>query len=189
MKEYTSLVFTKSIFVVIVFLFCENVIAQYQQSPQPRSPFWQNVQFGGGLGLSIGSGYTDISIAPSAIYNVNPYLAVGLGLQGSYVSSNGYYDSGYYNNGDYNSSIYGASILTFINPIPEIQLSVSLNECYVNNHFDTINYTDRFWNTALFLGAGYRTGNVTIGLSYNVLFNENDNVYGDALMPFVRAYF
>jgi hypothetical protein len=183
MKKYTFSSLTKSLLMVLAFFFYENVIAQYQQAPQSRSPFWSNVQFGGGLGLSIGSGYTDISIAPSAIYNVNPYLAVGLGLQGSYVSSKGYYDSG----------IYGVSFLTFINPIPEIQFSINLNESYVNNHYDAYygqsSYTDNFWNTALFLGVGYRTGNVTVGLAYNVLFDENDNVYGDALMPFVRVYF
>jgi hypothetical protein len=183
MKKNSFIVVAKFIFMAIVLLFSENVIAQYQTAPQSKSPFWEKVQIGGGLGLSFGSGYTDISIAPSAIYNVNPYLAVGLGLQGSYASSKGYYDSG----------IYGASILTYINPIPQIQLSINLNESYVNNHYETYNgrnsYTDQFWNTALFLGAGYRTGNVTIGLAYNVLFDENDNVYGDALTPFVRAYF
>jgi hypothetical protein len=183
MKKHPSLMHLKSVFVFLILIFSENVIAQYQQTPQSRSPFWSNVQFGGGLGLSFGSGYTEISVAPSAIYNINPYLAMGLGLQGSYVASKNYYDS----------TIYGASILTFINPIPEIQLSINLNESYVNNHYESYygqsGYTDQFWNTALFLGAGYRTGNVTIGLAYNVLYNENDNVYGDALMPFVRAYF
>jgi len=183
MKKRPFSTLAKPLLIILAFFFYENVIAQYQPAPQSRSPFWQNVQFGGGLGLSFGSGYTDISIAPSAIYNLNPYLAVGLGLQGSYVASKGYYDSG----------IYGASILTYINPIPEIQFSINLNESYVNNHYEAYygqkSYTDSFWNTALFLGAGYRTGNVTVGLAYNVLFDENDNVYSDALMPFVRAYF
>jgi hypothetical protein len=182
MKKNSFLAVTKFIFMAIILLFSENVIAQYQTAPQSRNPFWENVQFGGGLGLSFGSGYTDISIAPSAIYNVNPYLSVGLDLQGSYVSSSGYYDS----------AIYGASLLTYINPIPQIQLSINLNESRVNNNYETQgdgNYSEDFWNTALFLGAGYRTGNVTIGLAYNVLFDENDNVYGDALTPFVRAYF
>jgi hypothetical protein len=183
MKKYTFITVVNFILIVISALSYENVIAQNSQMPQSRSPFWQNVQFGGGLGLSFGSGYTDITVAPSAIYNVSQYLATGIGLQASYVSSKGYYDSG----------IYGVSFLTFINPIPEIQFSINLNESYVNNHYESYNgyksYTDSFWNTALFLGAGYRTGNVTVGLAYNVLFDENDNVYGDALMPFVRAYF
>jgi hypothetical protein len=37
------------------------------------------VQFGGGVGLGFGSNYTDISLAPSAIYNFNEYVALGLG--------------------------------------------------------------------------------------------------------------
>ena len=49
--------------------------------------------------------------------------------------------------------------------------------------------SDNFWNTGLFLGAGYRMENVTIGARYNVLFQEDKGVYGDALMPFVRVYF
>nr|WP_315194883.1 hypothetical protein [uncultured Flavobacterium sp.] len=183
MKKSQFSILAKSILITIAVLFYENVIAQNSQMPQSRNPFWEKVQFGGGLGLNFGSNYTDISVAPSTIYNINPSLAVGLGLQGSYVSSKGHYDSG----------IYGVSFLTYINPIPEIQLSINLNESYVNNHYEAYNgyngYTDNFWNTALFLGAGYRTGNVTVGLAYNVLFDENDNVYGDALMPFVRAYF
>jgi hypothetical protein len=36
------------------------------------------VQFGGGVGLGFGSNYTDISLAPSAIYNFNEYVALGL---------------------------------------------------------------------------------------------------------------
>jgi len=183
MKKTPFSSLAKLVFILFTVFFYENVIAQYSQPQQSRNPFWEKVQFGGGLGMSFGSGYTDISIAPSAIYNVNQYLAVGLGLQGSYVSSKNYYSSG----------IYGVSFLTYINPIPEIQFSINLNESYVNNHYESYygqpGYTDNFWNTALFLGAGYRTGNVTIGIAYNVLFDENDNVYGDALMPFVRAYF
>jgi hypothetical protein len=183
MKKTFLIILLKSFCIFLLLLNSENVIAQYQQNLQSANPFWSKVQFGGGLGLSIGSGYTDISVAPSAIYNVNQYLDVGLGLQYRYASSKGYYDSG----------IYGIDLLTFINPIPEIQLSVNLNQSYVNNHYNSFNgnagYTESFWNTALFLGAGYRTGNVTIGLTYNVLFDENDNVYGDALIPFVRAYF
>jgi hypothetical protein len=46
-----------------------------------------------------------------------------------------------------------------------------------------------FWNTGLFLGAGYRAQNVTIGARYNVLFDKDKSVYSDALMPFVRVYF
>lgn len=150
---------------------------------QPAQPsFWEHVQFGGGLGASFGNNYSSVSIAPQAIYNFNRYFAAGVGLQGSWASQKDYYSS----------AIYGGSIIGLINPIPQIQLSISLNEVRVNNEYQLQgggHYSDNFWNTGLFLGAGYRAGNVTIGMTYNVLYNAERDVYGDAFMPFVRVFF
>ena len=74
-------------FLVLVTLFLSNsLFAQHtNMPPQPENQFWRNVQFGGGLGLGFGSGYTDISIAPSAIYNLNQYVALGIGAQYKYI--------------------------------------------------------------------------------------------------------
>ena len=55
-------------------------------SEKQKSDFWNKVQFGGGFGLNIGSGFTDITLAPNAIYNLNQYISIGAGLQGSIVS-------------------------------------------------------------------------------------------------------
>jgi hypothetical protein len=52
--------------------------------PQTDIDFWNNVQFGGGIGLGFGAGYTDISFSLS-IYNFNEYVALGLGAQYTYV--------------------------------------------------------------------------------------------------------
>jgi hypothetical protein len=61
-------------------------LAQQQRiTPKSSGNFWQNVQFGGGVGLGFGSNYTDISFAPSAIYNFNEYVALGLGGQYTYL--------------------------------------------------------------------------------------------------------
>ena len=78
-----------------------------------------------------------------------------------------------------------------MNPLPQIQLSAEVEQLRVNLDVDNNmgNYDRDFWNTALFLGAGYRANNVTIGLRYNILFDKNEMVYNDALMPFVRIYF
>jgi hypothetical protein len=90
----------------------------------------------------------------------------------------------------YNSNLYGGSIITLFNPIPEIQLSAELEQLRVNvSGTGQNNFSDNFWNTGLFIGAGYRTGNVTLGARYNVLYKDNKGAYGDALMPFVRIYF
>ena len=162
-------------------LFSSGFLLAQQQptSPQTKSDFWRNVQFGGGVGLSFGSGYNEISLAPSAIYNFNQYVALGLGAQYKYIKQKNYYAS----------NLYGASIIGFFNPIQEIQLSAELEELRVNvNLIGSDSSSQNYWNTGLFLGAGYRAGNVTIGARYNVL-SDNNNVYGNAFMPFVRVYF
>lgn len=176
---------TKFIGFLLLIIFCVKATAQQsaqKQTIKPKPDFWQHVQFGGGLGISIGSGFTDITIAPSAIYNVNPYWAIGSGLQGSYISQKNYYSSG----------IYGISIISLFNPMPEIQLSLEIEEVRVNSSYQSIGFSEiknNFWNTGLFVGAGYKIENVTLGVRYNLLFNKDKNVYSDALMPFVRAYF
>lgn len=118
-------------------------------------------------------------MAPSAIYNFNQYVSAGVGLQYSYLKQKNLFDS----------HTYGGSIIGLVNPIEEIQLSVELEQLRVNVNYENINLKENFWNTGLFLGAGYRTQNVTIGARYNVLFDKDRNVYGDAFMPFVRVYF
>lgn len=155
-------------------------ILGFSQQSSPKSEFWKKVQFGGGLGLGFGNNSTNISVAPSAIYNFNEKVALGLGVQYSYIRQKDFYTS----------HLYGGSIIGLVNPIQEIQLSAELEELRVNTDFDNSSFTtDNFWNTALFLGAGYRTNNATIGVRYNVLHKDNNNIYTTAFMPFVRIYF
>jgi long-subunit fatty acid transport protein len=168
---------TKTLIGVIFLFGSGNAMAQENQG----ADFADRIHFGGGLGLSFGSGYTNITVAPSAIYDFNQYFSAGLGLQGSYVRDKNFYES----------YIYGPSLIVLGNPIPEIQLSAELEQLRVNLDYDD-NFgggSDNFWNTALFLGAGYRMENVTVGARYNVLHDSNKNVYSDAFMPFVRIYF
>lgn len=146
-------------------------------SKQP-SAFWSHVQFGGGIGLGFSTGYTDILLAPSALYNFNPVVAVGAGLNLNYVNSKN----------NFSSVLYGISTIVLVNPIPEIQLSVGLNQSRVNyKEKGFSNYSEDYWDTSLILGAGYRTGNLTIGVGYNVL--QNDRYNTEPFVPFVRAYF
>ncbi|WP_159802432.1 hypothetical protein [Flavobacterium sp. MK4S-17] len=173
MKSGVHNFLTKSAIIIILFSFNLGLAQD--------SDFWSRVRFGGSFGLAFGNGYTDVTIAPGALYEINDYVGVGLGLQGTYVNQRRYYSS----------FIYGASAITVFNPIPQVQLSAEVEQLRVNLDVDDgfSDYTRDFWNTALFLGAGYRMENVTIGLRYNVLFKENDFVYSDALMPFIRVYF
>ena len=147
-----------------------------------KSEFWENVQFGGGFGLNVSSRFTDITVAPSGIYNFNQSFSLGTGLQGSYVSSKN----------NYSSAIYGLSLISLINPIEDFQISVELEQLRVNSTIMMIgapNLKDNFWNTGLFIGGGYGSDNVVVGIRYNVLYKKSDFVYNTAFMPFVRVYF
>ena len=178
-------------FVIGSLLSCNMISAQivHPQNNEPRqikSDFFSRVQFGGGLGLSIGNNFTNIGISPSGIYNLSEQVAVGAGLQFNYVKSKNYYES----------ASYGIHIIGLYSPIPEIQLSAELEQLRVNNTIDMYylgryegKFKDNFWNTGLFLGAGYRSNNVTVGIRYNVLFKEDNYVYSQSWMPFVRVYF
>lgn len=168
-------------FLILALLFSFHHLAAQQERSvsSPQNNFWKKVQFGGGLGLSIGSGYTDVAISPSVIYNVNSIVAFGTALQFGYVSAKN----------NYSSTIYGASLIGLLNPVPQIQLSVELEEINVNTDYKYANVSQNYWNTALYLGAGYRTGNVTIGIRYDVLFDDSKSYYSEPFMPFVRVYF
>lgn len=142
---------------------------------------WNKVQFGGGFGLNFGTGYTEITLAPSAIYPINNYVSLGAGLLGSFTNSKHYYTTG----------VYGVSAISLFNPIEKVQLSLEVEQARVNTQIQMIPnpITKNYWNTALYVGAGYRNGNVTLGARYNLLFDKDKSIYNDALMPFVRLYF
>lgn len=179
MQKSSLKIVLKPILVLLTLLFVNDIFAQGPTyTPKQPNTFWSNVQFGGGIGLGFSSGYTDILLAPSAIYNFNPIVALGAGINLNYVASKNFYSS----------FVYGISTIVLVNPIPEIQLSVGLNQSRVNYQEEGFsNYSEDYWDTSLILGAGYRTGNVTIGIGFNVL--QNDRYDTEPFVPFVRAYF
>ena len=181
MKKNSVMNLTFLLTIVFLFGFKPEIYAQENTEINTKSDFWSHIQFGGGLGLGFGNGYADIMVAPSAVYNFNRYASAGLGAQYSYVKQKDFY----------NANMYGGSIIALFNPIQELQISTELEQLRVNRTFNDSFGTDTkdFWNTALFLGAGYRNENVTFGIRYNVLHKERDNIYAEAFMPFVRVYF
>ena len=82
-------------------------------------------------------------------------------------------------------------MLGLYNVIPEIQLSAEFEELHVSRNFEEFLgiEDDTYWYPALFLGVGYRTQHVTIGIRYDVLYEEEDSIYANAWMPFGRVYF
>lgn len=181
MKKNFVMNLTFLLTILVLFGFKPKIFAQVDRESKTKSDFWKQVQFGGGLGLGFGNGYADIMIAPCAIYNFNEYVALGLGAQYNYVKQNDFYSA----------NMYGGSIITLINPIEVIQISAELEQLRINRTYEGTfgsAYQD-FWNTALFFGAGYRNENVTLGIRYNILHRDRDNIYAEPFMPFVRIFF
>ena len=181
-KNNTAPTIAKILLLIVLYVTPIPILSQEKPLPKAKTgAFWEHVQFGGGLGLAVGNDYTDITIAPSAIYHFNQHFAFGTGLQYSNLKQKNYSSS----------NVYGGNLIGLYNPIEEIQLSVELEEVNVNNKYIDLgsNFKNSFWNTGLYIGGGYQEGNVTIGGRLNVLFDKSKDIYGSAFMPFVRVFF
>ncbi len=146
----------------------------------PPSDFWSRVRFGGGLGLGFSNRSFTIAVAPSAIYQVSPQFATGVGLNFNYSE----FDESKF-------TAYGGSLVSFFNPIPQAQISAEFEQLRVNRE-DFIfgeRFEDSFWVPALYLGIGFGNRNVMAGMRYDVLFNNEKSIYASAWSPFVRVYF
>lgn len=145
-----------------------------------KNEFWSKVRFGGGIGLNFSNGYTNISLAPSGIYQFNEKIAVGIGLNLNYSSRKDEFDA----------TVLGGSLISLFNPIKELQLSVEFEQNNINYKDKLFNTNSNYWSPALYLGAGYSIGNFgALGLRYDVLYNDDKSVYGTAFLPFVRVFF
>ncbi len=157
------------------------ILGNHNASAQgPKNEFWQNVRFGGAVGLGFGNDSFYIGLSPSGIYRVSNMYATGLGLNFNYSKF-----------GDSEFTAYGASWLNFFNPIPEIQLSAELQPLRVQTNYAVNSpiLDENYWTTALFLGVGYSTPNVTFGMQYDVLYDSSRSIYSSPWIPFVRVYF
>ena len=153
-----------------------------QNDQELTTDFWQHVRFGGGIGLSFGDGFFSGTLAPNAIYDFSPYVSSGIGLNLTYNTRKNIYKS----------TIFGGSLITLFNVLPEMQLSAEFEQLNVDRNFDeqfVTNEDDNYWYSALFLGAGYRTGNVIFGIRYDVLYDEDKSIYAEPWIPFVRVFF
>ncbi|MBU3822193.1 alpha-ketoglutarate decarboxylase [Flavobacteriaceae bacterium XHP0103] len=167
----------KGLLIFLLFFGFHNLILS-QQKP---NDFWSHVRFGGGIGLSFGDGFFSGTLAPSAIYQFNSAVALGVGLNGTINNRKDFYKS----------TIIGGSLIGLFNVIPQIQLSAEFEELNVNRKFDDrLNLQDdNYWYPALFMGAGYRSGNVAFGIRYDVLYDKDRSIYADPWAPFIRFYF
>lgn len=177
---FTTKYFKFAIFVLLFSTFANAQTENNEYTQKQQSNFWNNVRYGGGIGLNFGSGYTNIAIAPSAIYQFSDQFAMGPAINFNYSSRKNYFDA----------TVIGASILGLYQPIEELQLSAEFEENNVNLTDKIIGDTRNYWYPALYLGGGYNIRNFgAMGVRYDVLYNDDKSIYGSPLNPFVRVYF
>ena len=157
----------KKVFVITLLLTNYYAFSQFSTTTVTKSEFWQKVQFGGGLGLTFGD-FTNVTIAPQAIYNINKFVSVGVGIQYNYLK----------NRDISKATMVGGSFLGLFNPVKSVQLSLELEQLHVNQTvlLTTPNVRNQFWNTAAFVGGGYQVGGLVIGGRYNLLFDKDKNI-------------
>lgn len=139
------------------------------------------IQIGGTFNMGFGNNYSTFAIAPSAIYNFSENFAAGLSFKYVYVKNKSTVQR--------TTNIIGGSALALFRPINEFQLSLEFEQLHLKQKYASI--TDAsLWQPALYIGAEYVTGKIAMGLRYDVLFNESENViYSSALSPIFRIYF
>lgn len=162
------------------------ILFSLQKSYSQDNSFWSNVRFGGDLGIGFSNNTFNAVVAPSAIYEFNEWFSTGLGLKFGYSS--------FENDRIYqkiNSTNYGASIITLFNPFYGLQISAELEEMGVSRNIKLSDQkiTENYWYPALFVGAGYKTNFMTIGIKYDLLYDDKKSIYGSAYTPFVRVFF
>ncbi len=177
MKQIPFLPFKKLAWVPLLFVFLFLAGAPQAQSQAPDAGRWR---FGGGLGLSFGRDAFQLGISPSAMYQVNEYLGVGAGLNYTHAKFN-----------DYKLNAFGGSLIGLATPVPFLQLSAEFEELHVNRTFSypNVSLEESYWVPALYLGAGYASGPVTVGVRFDVLYDSGRSLYANAWSPFIRVYF
>jgi hypothetical protein len=71
---------SKHVLIVIIALISNVLSAQHQHYIKNQVVILEKRTIWGGIGLGFGTGYTN-TLAPSAIYNFNEYVVLGLGAQ------------------------------------------------------------------------------------------------------------
>ncbi len=152
------------------------------QETTDKPSFWENVRFGGNLGLDFSNNSTSIIIGPSAVYQFNNQFSAGAGINFGYAS---------FKRTDTRQTNYGGRLIALYNPTRQFQLSGEFEHTFVNNstEFQGRKIKTSFSVPALHLGAGYRLGNIAAGVRYDVLYNKDKRLYASPWSPYVQVYF
>ena len=151
-----------------------------QNSDLAPHRFMDDVRFGGGINIGVGNSHSFFTISPSVLYDFSEQFSTGLSFKYMYFKNKSIAQR--------TTNLYGGSIISLYRPSPNIQLS---------GEYERLKKSDRqvfqdvvsLWQSALFIGVEYITGNIAIGLRYDVLYEKTNLIYPSALSPVFRVYF
>ncbi|WP_457611015.1 alpha-ketoglutarate decarboxylase [Lutibacter sp.] len=152
-----------------------------QNSNLDKQRFIDNVRFGGGFNIGVGNNYSTFSLSPSAIYDFSDKFGAGFSLTYVYVKNKSIQNS--------TTNLYGGSVLALFKPIYYLQVSTEYENLKINQNYYSENNISQ-WQNALYFGLEYVTGNISMGLRYDVLFDKVKSITSSsALNPVFRIYF
>lgn len=172
---------------IVLSLICLSFSSFSQEKPKEetaeietvkkKSEFWKKVRFGGGFGLNFGNNNTSLALTPTALYEFNDEFSLGTGIGYRYTKI-----------GDVKNNVYSISALALYNPIQQLQISTELEQLFVNRKIGS--FSDSYNYPSLNLGIAYRIGRFSsIGISYDVLYKENESIYSSPITPIIRIFF
>lgn len=141
----------------------------------------KRLKFGCGFGLSFIGG-TNIGLSPNLIYAVSDKVSFGVGLQGSYAAIKDLQ----------NTTTFGANVIAMYSPVRKLTTLLEFAELKVSTKTETPTGADtrKYWDSALFVGAGLNvTNKIAIGAKYNLLYKKDESVYTSPIIPFVNITF
>ncbi len=171
----------RKILILHTFILFVNLNLTGQNSDLEQHRFIDDVRFGGGINIGVGNSYSTFSISPSVLYGFSNEFSAGLSFKYVYVKNKSTINS--------TTNIYGGSILALYKPMNTIQFSTEFEQLKIDQKYAS-DFGSNLWQPALYIGAEYVTGNISMGLRYDVLFDKTTNViYSSALSPIFRVYF
>jgi len=168
---YSRILFTIGLFTLASFnLFSQAAEGRDVSDLSPR----ERIFFGGFLGLQLGT-QTAINISPQAGFLISNRLSAGFGATYQLYHDRFFGQS-------FTTHVYGYSVFGRFHILPRIFAHAEFEQLNLQYRDNRVldQPGDRFWETNIFLGAGYRQPlservNLNIMLLYN--FNEQSQAY------------
>ena len=121
-----------------------------------------------------------MNLSPNLTYRINERMSAGAGVLFNYNAVKNLQTT----------TTVGANLIYYYFPVAKLLTTAEFAEMYVSRKNKVTDFKDDFWDSALFVGAGYQiTPKISVGAKYNLLYKKDKSVYSSPLVPFVNVNF